>query len=136
MAESKVVLLKEWVDSLNNNLSPEDAAKVVYAIVNYSLYDKKIEIDKTLQPVVDSYYTQIDKILQKYPTGAKGRREKYDNEKIKELAARGMSVTDICKEMGVEYSRGIYSTKGYKEGHAQWLKVKDLYNGQDPMKFF
>ncbi len=127
MAESKVVLLKDWVDSLNKELSPDDAAKVIYAIVNYSLYGTKLDM-KSLNALAESYYTQIDKILKRYPNGVGGRREKYDSEKIKVLASQGMNLQDICKELGIEFSRGIYSNRGYKEGREIYLKAKS----QDP----
>ena len=135
MAESKIVLLPEWVSTIKQTLTQDDAAKVIQAIIYYSLYDEKIEIGDALKPVAAPYFDQIDKILKKYPNGG-GRRDKYDNDAIAKLAAQGKSVKEICEELGVEYSRGIYSTRGYKDGRAKWLKIKEACGGQDPRTMF
>ena len=134
MAESKIVLLPEWVGTIKQTLSQDDAAKVIQAIIYYSLYDEKIEIGDALKPVAAPYFDQIDKILKKYPNGG-GRRDKYDNDAIAKLAAQGKSVKEICEELGVEYSRGIVR-KAIKKEEPSGLKLKKRVVGMTPVQCF
>lgn len=143
MAESKLLMLKDWFESISKTLGPHDAAYVSYAIDYYSCYDEKLDIGKIfgedvakrIDPVLAAYYTQIDRINNKFVAGA-GRKEKYDSDKLRELASQGKTAKQICEELGIEYSRSIYSNKGYKEGHEKWQKLKEAYGGQDPRSFF
>jgi len=143
MAESKLLMLKSWFEIVSKTMPTEDAARVIYALNYYSCYDEKLDLGKEfgedvsarLTTVVESYYAQIDR-MNKKPIAAGGRKEKYDAEAISNLASQGKTVKEICDELGIEYSRGIYNTKGYKEGHAKWLKIKEAYGGQDPRTYF
>lgn len=126
MAESKVILLNDWVNDINSSLSEEDAKDVIYAIVQYSLYDKRIEVKDSLKATVLSYLTQVDKITKKHPIAGTGRKEKYDADAIRELASQGLDLRAICEKLGIPFSRGIYSNRGYKEGREIWTKSQEV----------
>ena len=143
MAESKLLILKDWFESINKTLPVEDAQSIVFAIGYYSCFDKKADLVKEfgqekatrIAPILDSYYLQMDKINHKFPEGG-GRKEKYDSEVIEKLASQGKTVKEICEELHIEYNRSIYSNKGYKAGKAKWDKIKANCGGQDPRTMF
>lgn len=131
---SKLTFMKNWYDAIIEDeyveTSPQEMAYILYAAANYAFFGERIDIGKIfgenfkgLNRSMPTIYSQIDNIKE-FGERNQGKNQKYDNDKVRELAAMGLTQKDICKELGydVDKSKSLSSNKGYKEGVALYKK--------------
>lgn len=127
---TKLTFMKQWYDALaedqNLDLTEQDLAYILYAAARYAFADEKINIGevfgkefKGLNIAMPNIYSQMDNIKE-FGERNKGVNQRYDNEKVKELAALGYTQKEVCLELGydVDKSKSLSSNKGWKEGRA------------------
>ena len=148
-----MIFQKAWFESIADDelleTSPQEMAYILYAAARYCYYDEKINMGevfgnefKSLNRDMPNIYTQIDKIANYGSTFGNGKsgNQKYDSEKIEELARQGMTQKEICEELGydVSKSRSLSSNAGYKRGRAAFegicAKVEAAVEQKNEMK--
>ena len=138
MAKSndQIIFLQEWFNELANDeftpASPEELAYILYAATRYSWFREKTNFEEVfdradLNKIMTTYYAQIDRITG-YRENSGKNNQKYDNEAVKALAAKGLSQKAICMELGYDVSkaRSLSSNSGYREGREIFKNSKDL----------
>ena len=124
----KLVFMKRWYDAEmndeNNDTTPQEMAYILYAAAVFAFTGEKINIGdvfgkefKGLNRSMPNIYSQIVSMKDWEDTHTQAN-QKYDNEKIKELAIQGFTQKEICEKLGydVEKSKSLSSNKGYREG--------------------
>lgn len=134
-----IIFLQDWFNELKEDefspLSNEEVSYILYAAAIYSWTGERTNFEETfdrrdLNRVMAPYYAQIDKIKDYRAASGKNNiasgNQSYDSEKVKELAAQGVSQKKICQMLGYDEtrSRSLSSNKGYKEGREIFLKQK------------
>lgn len=127
---SKLTFMKNWYDAIIEDkyveTSPQEMAYILYAAANYAFFGERIDMGevfgeefKGLNRSMPNIYSQMDNIKE---FGERNKRvnQRYDNEKVKELAALGYTQKEVCLELGydVDKSKSLSSNKGWKEGKA------------------
>ena len=132
----QIIFLQEWFNELANDeftpASPEELAYILYAATRYSWFREKTNFEEVfdradLNKIMTTYYAQIDRITG-YRENSGKNNQKYDNEAVKALAAKGLSQKAICMELGYDVSkaRSLSSNSGYREGREIFKNSKDL----------
>ena len=132
----QIIFLQEWFNELANDeftpASPEELAYILYAATRYSWFREKTNFEEVfdradLNKIMTTYYAQIDRITG-YRENSGKNNQKYDNEAVKALAAKGLSQKAICMELGYDVSkaRSLSSNSGYREGRALYKNGQNL----------
>lgn len=134
--KDQIIFLQEWFNELANDeftpASPEELAYILYAATRYSWFGEKTNFEETfnradLNKIMSTYYAQIDRITGYRKSSGKGN-QKYDNDAVKELAAKGLSQKAICIELGydVTKARSLSSNSGYRQGREIFKESQKL----------
>lgn len=136
MAADKMIFQKDWYEGIVNNeyveTTEQEMAYILYAAMRYCFYDETIDLGeifgkefKGLNRDMSNIYTQINKI-KNWSENMSSKNQKYDDPKIKELAAKGYTQKQICIELGYDESKSksLSSAALYKEGRAIYLASK------------
>ena len=126
MAADKMTIMKKWIDGIredeNIDLTEQQIAYIIYAIVTYGLNGTKVNIGnvfgeefKDLNLAMSNIYTHIDNI-QNYKEEKKASVLKYDANRIYELRLEGYTAKEICvmEGYGEDKANNITSNKGWK----------------------
>lgn len=130
--DSSMIFLKTWYENIMEDeyvpTSEQEMAYIMYAAAQYCFYQERIDIGEIfgkefrgLNRSMATIYSQIDKMKQWTDNNVK-TNQKYDNDKVYELAAQGKSQEEICLELGYDVSkkRSLSSNKGYRDGKAAY----------------
>ena len=136
MATDRMIFKKDWYEGIVNNqyvkTSDEEMAYILYAAMRYCFYDETTDLGEKfgkefsgLNRDMSNIYTQIDKI-KNWGEEMSQKNQKYDDPRIKELAAKGYTQKQICIELGYDpaKSKSLSSVELYKEGRAIYLASK------------
>lgn len=140
MAADKMIFQKDWYEGIVNNeyveTTEQEMAYILYAAMRYCFYDETIDLGETfgkefkgLNRDMSNIYTQINKI-KNWSENMSSKNQKYDDPRIKELAAKGYTQKQICIELGYDESKSksLSSAALYKEGRAIFLASKKTGN--------
>lgn len=136
----KMIFQKDWYESMVNNqyvkTTEQEVSYMLYAAMRYCFYDEVVDLGAVFGPEfaglnrdMSQIYPQIDKI-KNWGDNMGAKNQKYDNPRIKELAAKGLTQKQICAELGydTEKSKSLSSSTLYKEGRAIYLNSKKTEN--------
>ena len=124
----KFVIMRHWLDKAEKVCSEEQFNQLSGAILKYGLYGEEVKFkDSTVEVLFLFIKDQIDKMQSVYEERVKlnrkiaGRRSTFsevENERIYELACKGMKVKEIAREMGIYEEKRIkamYNSEGWKK---------------------
>ena len=146
MANGKMVFLQSWYDAIMSDeyleTTDQEMAYILYAAMLYSFNGEKTNLGavfgpefKGLNRAMPNIYSQIDNI-QEYGDKNGAKNQKYNNDKIRELAAQGLTQKEICIQLGYDVNkcRSLSSNKGYIEGRSEYISQKKSENGRTDKK--
>lgn len=135
-----MVFMKDWYQSIIDDeyveTSEQEMSYILYAAMQYCFTGEKINLGevfgaefKGLNRSMPNIYSQIDKIMS-YNEKQGKKNQKYDNDAVEKLAARGLSQKEICRELGYDEkkSNSLSSNAGYKRGRAQFLNENSQFS--------
>jgi hypothetical protein len=134
----KMIFQKDWYEGIVNNeyveTTEQEMAYILYAAMRYCFYDETTDLGevfgkefKGLNRDMSNIYTQIDKI-KNWSEDLGKKNQKYDDPRIEELAAEGLTQKEICLELGYDpsKSKSLSSVAYYTKGRARYLEKKKL----------
>lgn len=116
----QMLVMRHWLENIKKNGTLEQIKEVYYRIMEYGIFEKKHPSeDPVVNIALDSVYTQIDIMQEKYEQDKKngrrgGRPVVVDNGKIWKLAREGKSGIEISTELGIPKTT-VYSSEGWRQ---------------------